>query len=73
MKSNISEEAYEAALELVRSASNAPSTREIAAYMETFALMFGKEVGIRLLNGKLNDDTLLAVRNAVDRAAKGEP
>lgn len=72
MAADITERCYEAALELRKNTSGAPSVHEIAAAMEKLALEFGGDVGLRLVD-KLNDDSALAIRNAVDRASKGEP
>jgi hypothetical protein len=68
----ISDRAYVATLKLLQDTSRAPSTSEIAKLVERFALQFGSEVGFKLVSFPQSDGAAFAVRNAVDRAAKGE-
>lgn len=69
---DLSERAYDATMSLLRTTSNAPHSGEIAKALEQFALAFASDVGARLVRQN-GDDSLVAVRNAVDRASKGEP
>lgn len=68
----IGDRAYGATLKLLQDTSRAPSVEEIAKAMERFALQFGSEVGFKLVSFPQSDGAAFAVRNAVDRAAKGE-
>lgn len=68
----LSERAYDATLKLMQDTSRAPSVAEIAKAMERFALTFGYEVGFKLVSHPDSDGAAFAIRNAVDRASKGE-
>lgn len=70
---SLSDRAYTATLDLLSRTSKAPSLAEIAKTLESFAIRFGSQVGYRLCVRPDSDGAMLAVRNAVDRAARGEP
>ncbi len=70
--SDISERAYNVVTDLMHRTSRAPSAGEIAKAVEAFALRFAYDAGLRLVPA-VNEDSAHAIRNAVSRAAAGEP
>lgn len=71
--SDITERAYEATTALLARTSNAPMPGEIAKLLELFALGFAREVAFKLCTTPDSEGAAIAVRNAVDRASRGEP
>lgn len=73
MSLDISERAYDATAKLLALKSNAPTIAEIARLVETFALSFAREAAYKLCTNPDSESATIAVRNAIDRASRGEP
>ncbi len=71
--SDITEQAYEAVSALLVRTSNAPMPGEIARLVEEFALEFAMSAGLKLCSAPDSEGAVIAVRNAVGRASRGEP
>ncbi len=69
----ITDRAYDAVLQLLKQTSGAPSTAEFVKTVETFARQFAFDVAGKLVRIDDAGEAAIAARNAVDRAAKGEP
>jgi hypothetical protein len=70
---DISERAYDAIAQLMRTTSGAPSAGELAKTLERFAMSFAYDAALKMTSYPDSDGARIAVLNCVDRAAKGEP
>ncbi len=70
---DITERAFEAVGELMKDTSGAPTIPEMVRMAEQFAREFAFDAGLKLCTNPDSEGAVIAVRNVIDRAARGEP